>query len=113
MIKIYAPDKYYIIKVSDDKCERVYSDSEKILPVLEDSEITFNNEKITVKADSIIIFYSVRVDNGWEERHLVIENGKEYCDSVRDEINRRKQRAKSTCCGDCECCDDCCICEKA
>lgn len=113
MTKIYAPDKYYIIKVSDDKCEKVYSDSEKILPVLEDSEITFNNEKITVKADSIIIFYSVRVDNGFEERHLVIENGKEYCDSVRDEMNRRKQCAKSTCCGDCECCDDCCVCERA
>lgn len=113
MTKIYAPDKYYIIKVSDDKCERVYSDSERILPILEDSEITFNNEKITVKADSIIIFYSVYVDNGFEERHLVIENGKEYCDSVRDEINRRKQFAKNERCGDCDCCDNCCVCEKA
>lgn len=113
MTKIYAPDKYYIIKVSDDKCERVYSDSERILPILEDSEIIFNNEKITAKADSIIIFYNVRANNGFEEHHLVIENGKEYCDSVRDEINRRKQCAKNTCCGDFECCDDCCVCEKA
>lgn len=113
MTKIYAPDKYYIIKVSDDKCERVYSDSERILPVLEDSEITFNNGKITVKADSIIIFYNVRGDNGFEERHLVIENGKEYCDSVRNEINRRKQLANNECCGDCDCCDKCCVCEKA
>lgn len=113
MTKIYAPDKYTVLKVSDDKCEKVYSDSERILPILEDCEVVFNNEKITVKADSIIMFYSARTDNGWEERHLVVENGKEYCDSVRDEINRRKQSANNECCGNCECCDDCCICEKA
>lgn len=113
MTKIYAPDKYTILKVSDNTCEKVYIDNERILPILEDCEVTFNNEKIIVKADSIVIFYSVRVNNEFEERHLVIENGKEYCDSVRDEINRRKQRAKSTCCVNCECCGDCDVCEKA
>lgn len=113
MINIYIADKYNMIKVAGDKCDKIYTDTERILPILEDSEVMLAEGKETIKANSLVMFYtSIGEDGNYEDKHVVIEGpaAVAYCDSVRRRIeytNAKKEKVMS--CGG-ECCD-CCDCE--
>lgn len=112
MINIYIADRYNMIKVADDKCSKIYIDTERILPILEDSEVMFSEGKETIKANSLVMFYtSIGEDGSYEDKRVVIEGpaAVAYCDSVRKRIEyTNSQRTTAAgCCG--ECCD--CDCE--
>ena len=117
MTKIFCPDKYTVFKYEDNTVtNKLYTNSIKILPVLEDCEVIFSDCTVEVKANSIVLLYTSRDKNGvYVDRHMIFcdEESKACCDEIREEnrlkeleMQKREMKDSSEEVGDCEtCCD--------